>query len=284
MKERIVLVILFLVFFISLVGVAEGSSSSFGKVERLFLEGKYESAVSEAERLITARSSNEDEIVYLKALSELKLNRFDDARKDFSYIISRFQSSRRIFDSYLGIADSSFLESKTESAIKEYNEVVDKFPNDRNIAVVYYRLADAYKKIGVSDKALFYSEKARKASPLSFEYKAAPYNGAVSGPTPGEIKEMPPVPKPKELSRTAGIKGFSVQVGSFKSKRNADKLAQKLMGRGYDSFVELPVGSGDKLYRVKVSRGKSKEEAEIWASRLKRDGYFVKICSEEICE
>ena len=54
----------------------------------------------------------------------------------------------------------------------------------------------------------------------------------------------------------------------------------KLTASGYQGYVELPIAAGDKLYRVKVGRVKSKSEAEMLAARLKRSGYKVKICSD----
>ena len=47
---------------------------------------------------------------------------------------------------------------------------------------------------------------------------------------------------------------------------------------GYDSYVEMPKNSGDKIYRVKVGRFHSKEAAEKLAAKLKVRGYPTKIC------
>jgi tetratricopeptide (TPR) repeat protein len=77
---------------------------------------------------------------------------------------------------------------------------------------------------------------------------------------------------------------FSVQAGCFKNKRNADKLSAKLAQCGYQSYVELPLASGDKLYRVKVGRGKTKGETENIAAKLNKDGYKTKICDDNRCQ
>lgn len=70
---------------------------------------------------------------------------------------------------------------------------------------------------------------------------------------------------------------FSVQVGSFKKRRNAEKYAAKLSQEGFESFVEVPTGSGDGLYRVRVGKFRSRIEAQGLESKLKKRGYSTKI-------
>ncbi|MCM8761427.1 MAG: SPOR domain-containing protein [Candidatus Omnitrophica bacterium] len=75
-----------------------------------------------------------------------------------------------------------------------------------------------------------------------------------------------------------------MQVGSFKSKRNADALAKKLAGYGYEARVVIPVTAQDKLYRVRVGAFDSRQGAESLATRLKSIGYKVRICVEQSCD
>ena len=55
-------------------------------------------------------------------------------------------------------------------------------------------------------------------------------------------------------------------------------MSKELRRKGYESYIEIPLGSNDKLYRVKVGRFDSRQPAEDLAGRLKRSGYKVKIC------
>ena len=79
-------------------------------------------------------------------------------------------------------------------------------------------------------------------------------------------------------------KAISVQVGSFRNRINAEKLARKLASGGYESRVEMPVRQHDNMFRVKVGRLSSKGEAEALAAKLKAAGYNTKICDGEACE
>lgn len=217
-------------------------------VEKPFMEGRYERAEYEAQRLIDGRSRQRQEVYYLKGLSELKLNKFKEARQSFEAIISKYFNSNRVFDAYVGIGDSYLLEGDTGNAIKKYDEIKERFPSDKNIALVDSRLAESRQKAPVV------------LSPANAENKTEP--------------------NPVETYKG----NISVQVGSFKSERNATSLSAKLTARGYQSYVELPLAEGDKLYRVKVGRMKFRGEAENLAARLNRDGYKTKICDDVSCQ
>jgi len=234
------------------------AESDISVIEKPFLEGRYDRAVYEAKRLIDERCRQRHEAYYLKGLSELKLERFKDARQSFSEIISRYSKSSRAFDAYVGIGDAHFLEGNMDSAAKAYIEAKEKFPSDKNISVVDSRLADCRKKGG----------------------SAAPSAVVENKPEAAKAPDVVPPEIPQNES-----KGYiSVQVGSFKNHRNAEKLSAKLKGIGYESYVEIPLATGDKLYRVKIGRFKSRGEADSAAVKLNRDGYRTKICDENACQ
>jgi cell division septation protein DedD len=100
---------------------------------------------------------------------------------------------------------------------------------------------------------------------------------------PGHFSEMPGHPSPPAQDRPGHFsempRPFSVQVGSFKSRANAERLAKKLAASGYDARVEIPVGRSEKLYRVKVGPVSAAAEADAIAARLRQAGYSTKICN-----
>ena len=236
--------------------------ADIASIEKLFLEGRYEKVINESDKLIDSDSRQRDELYYLKGLVGLKTDKFNEARKSFEYIIHKFPKSKRVFDAYLGIGDSYLLEGSAGAAIRIYSEMAEKFRNDRNISLVYYRLSDAHNALGSDSEAALYLAKAKSGSPLSFEYRRAK----------------------GQLRKVVADKYVSVQVGSFKSEKNARRFAQKLSREGYDSYLESPPVSGDNLYRVKAGRFKSRKEAESLVSKLKKAGYTTKICLDDVCE
>lgn len=241
----IIFVLLFSVFGFPPSGYCAKVEHNFDNLEKLFMEAKYDKAVVEADNLIDARANRRDEIYYLKGLSEVKLSRFSQARQSFEYIISSYPDSKTGFDAYTGIGDAYFLEGNTHSAIRVYKEALSNFPRDRNVSVVQKRLADCYRKLGQEETAASLA--------------------------------------PKDDLKSISKGSFSVQVGSFIARGNAEKLAKKLSKKGYDAYVETPAGAGNRFYRVKVGRCPSMQEAQDLASGLKKSGYSTKICTDDIC-
>jgi tetratricopeptide (TPR) repeat protein len=252
------------------------------KMERALLEGNYNKIVSDATKLIDSRSSGREELYYERGLAELKLGKFDAARSDFNTVISKYSRSGRKFDSYIGIGDAYFLEGNIGNATKSYEGILSEFPNDKNLALVYYRIGCCYRKSGINDRAEFYFDKSRKMAPLSFESRMIPRPGYCRVAT----AEAEPNHDTQSLKEPLSGQGsrFSVQVGSFKSKYNAEKLSHKLTGDGYETFVDYAKAAEDGMYRVKVGRFSWKNEAEKTASDLKGRGYNARICSGDACQ
>jgi len=250
------------------------SNSNLAKLEKLFLDGKYNTVISEADELIRSGGLRKDELYYLKALSELKGSRFANARDSFNYIIDHYPGSPRAFDARLGIGDSYFLEGNNTKALGIYSDMAGRYPQDKNIAIVYGRLSICCSKMGARDKADSYQKMVKDMAPDSFEARSA---------LPVEAGSVRPAVRKAAASGAVEVK-YSVQVGSFKNKRNAEKLVRKLTAKGYKSYISIPVLSSDKFYRVKVGNVSSQSEASGLASRLKSEGYNTKLCAEDVCE
>ncbi len=73
------------------------------------------------------------------------------------------------------------------------------------------------------------------------------------------------------------VSGWAVQVGSFSSEENAERLAAKLRDRGYPAFVALSLVDGQSMHRVRVGPEPDRGRAETLADRLRRDGQTGKL-------
>jgi DedD protein len=72
---------------------------------------------------------------------------------------------------------------------------------------------------------------------------------------------------------SAGHGSWSVQLGSFASRANADNLTRQIKGQGFSAFV-LTGGSGTSVrYRVRVGPLADRESAERIATKLKSLGH-----------
>lgn len=65
---------------------------------------------------------------------------------------------------------------------------------------------------------------------------------------------------------------YSVQVGAFASRANAESVVENLAGKGYPGFVADPTG-GTNLYRVRAATLTNRDAAVTVAGRLKTQGY-----------
>ncbi|MCX5665519.1 MAG: SPOR domain-containing protein [Candidatus Omnitrophica bacterium] len=255
---------------------ARATVENLSQVEKIFLQGKYDRVVSESSRLIDSGAYGREELFYLKGLSQAQLARFSEARRTFEYMVERYPKGKRAFDGYIGIGDAYFLEGKYAESISSYNDALANFPNHKNAAIVYYKIGNAYHKLGSEDKAKEYFDKVKNDSPLSFESKMIPKDlGTSSGP----IAAVKSFFKPDATSAESDPGGyFYVQAGYFKSRSNAEGLTEKLKRKGYESYLATQIKSGSTFYKVKVGRFKTKGEAEAMSGKLKSDGYKTRVC------
>ena len=69
---------------------------------------------------------------------------------------------------------------------------------------------------------------------------------------------------------------FTVQVGCFAGKKNAQGLRDELIDRGYQAYILELEGEG--LFRVRVGKYETRSKAEFLENRLKAKGYPTKVC------
>jgi cell division protein FtsN len=77
--------------------------------------------------------------------------------------------------------------------------------------------------------------------------------------------ELPAPPKPGS--------GWSLQIGAYRSRENADKQAAALKAKGYPATVS-PIGG---LFRVRVGSYPDRAEADRVAAKLKQEGFASSV-------
>lgn len=111
------------------------------------------------------------------------------------------------------------------------------------------------------------------------EPKAAPAK-IVLGPNAADTRasaaKTPRVVTPPRPS-AGPVSSYSVQVGAFRQRREAETKADMLKAKGYDCFIEPPK-QPEQLYLLKVGRFESRVEAASMQLRLRKDGFttFIK--------
>lgn len=105
---------------------------------------------------------------------------------------------------------------------------------------------------------------AAKKSPAAVKSQTEPVKVATAGPAK----------KPAVASAT-GM--WAVQLGSFSSQDNAEKLAADLRAQGYAAFLSQLQTESGKLHRVRIGPQKDRDSAESVAARLKLEGHVGQV-------
>jgi DedD protein len=101
---------------------------------------------------------------------------------------------------------------------------------------------------------------------------------SVSATPSSAPRSTPPVPRvetarPSSAPAVPPEKGsFAVQLGSFGSRENADRLVRDMTAKGFSAFVAPIKSNGRELYRVRVGPARDRPQAEALAAQLRRIG------------
>jgi DedD protein len=85
--------------------------------------------------------------------------------------------------------------------------------------------------------------------------------------------EKPEVLPARDASSVSSTGMFAVQLGSFSSKENAEKLAAELRRQGFAAFLSQLDTTSAQLHRVRIGPQKDRQAAEAMADRLAKAGH-----------
>jgi len=100
-----------------------------------------------------------------------------------------------------------------------------------------------------------------------------------SQPVPAQSAPTQPAPAqsavtqaPTQAPPAAARGSFAVQLGTFGSRENADKLVRDMSAKGFAAFIAPYTKEGHELYRVRVGPTRDRAAAEALAAQLRRVG------------
>jgi tetratricopeptide (TPR) repeat protein len=235
--------------------LAEAYALDIDRVKAAFIGGDYKAAILEGEKILadTDKNYNADELYYILGFSYLKDGNYLRASDIFEIIINEFKNSRYAPEARLGLADTYFFRGDLQKAKKGYLDLSLDKGASRLKASVYYRLSECEAKLGNTDSAKDYLAKLKQEFPQNIE---------------------------AGLETCSLVPDFyySVQVGSFLSKTNAENLARQLERKGYSAYIEEGTSQGAAIYRVRSGKLATRQEAVKLESRLSGEGYPTKVC------
>jgi len=217
-------------------------SVAYEKIHESFLKDDHAGVERLAREYLSGSQNkpNREDVLYLQALSLMKMNRSEEARQKLGELEREFRSAEDRAGAAISIADSYYYEGNFSTAASAYEEAFRKYPESEQKSYVSERLKE------LSDK-----------------------QGRTLGPMVIVLDAEPAAP-----AQQAG-QNFTVQVGSFSNEKNARALVYKLSRRKYEAYLEMD--EADRMYRVRVGKVPSRQEALSLETRLKREGYPTKI-------
>ena len=113
------------------------------------------------------------------------------------------------------------------------------------------------------------------AAPVTASPPKTPVADELSAAVVRPIEEpAPPPPPPVRIKapEAAPVTGWSIQLGSFVSRDNAQRLVRELKKAGFAAFIAEGSSRSGKLYRVRVGPAADRAAAAALAAKLRSAG------------
>lgn len=231
------------------------SAKDLEEAQVYYLKGDYKQAVETLEKVLAqdVDRPSAPEVYYLLGLSYLKIENHLRAGDCFDIITKEYRRSDLFESALIKLIDIDFLNGDQIKALEKSEEFLAKYPKSERISAILLRQYLANLKLGNWQEADLILSRINDLYPHSPEVEAF-------------------------LEKQEIIDHFTVQVGSFKKRRNAQDLARRLKGEGFDSYISEARSRNDGLYfRVRIGRLQTREEAHSLEKRLIKQGYPTKI-------
>jgi tetratricopeptide (TPR) repeat protein len=245
----------YLVILVFLISPAICWAGELDALKADFLQGNYRRVIFEGQAQVERINfGGTDELNYILGLSYLKEGKLNQAQNCFRRILSNSNSKFKE-EANLGMGDTYLADSQFSMAEDIYNNLITGNFNSRQKSAVLYRLSQLESKRGNQRKSDDYLFKLKKDFPLSPELRLTKGLELMS------------------VSTKDDSGAYSVQVGFFANRDNANNLKDKLLAKNYPAYVE-EFGGG---YRVKVGKFKLYKEALDLESKLSQEGLQTKV-------
>lgn len=211
-----------------------------------YLYGDYQEAIKKAQQL-----DENDAVLYFLGMSNIKMRNYSAARKYLSRLLKKYPDSGYCEQAWIKLADTYFLAQSYARAEDLYREILGKYPESTFLPLVNLRLAQVASKQGRWEERDKYLKKIKADYPKSCEMKFV-----------------------KILEGYGDF--FTVQVGAFRSEKNALSVKMEL-AREYPVYIVEDKNGSYVLYKVRVGKYKDRAKAEKVFLELLNDGYPARI-------
>ncbi|NLE64723.1 MAG: tetratricopeptide repeat protein [Elusimicrobia bacterium] len=228
-----------------------GAAPVLSDLQSAIMDEDYAKAKTLARDLLIQHlpSVQQAEVRYYLGLSHLRTGEYTEAHDIFRKILSDRSADDVADKAAVGLIDVLYAQGEYEKVLREATKLVSRRRASDMMSLVLLRSARANLKLGRWNQA-------REA----LEQVVAQYPDSFEAPVARQLLDE------KQY--------FSVQVGAFGDEGRAHQLVRDLNTRGeYAYIIEAKAADGRVLYRVRVGKLTSLEEARGLESRLSGFGY-----------
>lgn len=203
-----------------------------------------------------AQNQTAPEFLWVSGCSFLAMDQADSALLKFEQILRCFPGSSWAQWAQLGRGDCFLAGEEFDPAVAEYQQVLDAYKYSQAFPFALSGLARSFARLGDPERALLYRNLLKERYPRSAESVRQP----VEAERPAEG-----IAEPDRAERLAGVR-YTVQLGVFGQKENAQRLRSQFEKQGYSVKVKSKLIGGKRYNVVQLGSFVSYQEA----SELKR--------------
>lgn len=203
-------------------------ADAYEKIYESFLKEDYRAVNDLATRFSRKNSQEGREVLYLQALSLLKLGKADEARQKLKELENRSNDFNQKASAFTSIGDSYYYEGKSQNAYQIYKESLAKYPNSDQVDYLRQRLAEIpqapkpLKQMGVEEVHTLSVQVGSFTKPQNAEALASKLN---SKNFDAYVYKIPQ------------DRMYRVRVGHLRNRSEAENLEFRLKKEGYPTQI-----------------------------------------------
>jgi tetratricopeptide (TPR) repeat protein len=258
MKKLIFIVFLPITYY--LLPITYLNAQDFQEAEVLYLKGEYKQTIDLLEKILASHMdrSSPPKLYYLLGLSYTKYGNLLRADDCFDIIVKEYPNSELVQPALIKLIDVDILKVDYSQALNRCESFLNKYSKSNLASEILWRQYIINLKLANVEKAQSFLTELKNAYPDCPQLKASL-----------EVQSA--------REKEAALDYFSVQVGSFKDKQNAQNLVDSLKKKGFDSYIRETTDQSGVFFRVRVGQLSSRQEVQNLDIRLKQEGFPTKI-------
>jgi TolA-binding protein len=209
-------------------------------------------------RSLMAKGDCEEAIAALRSLENNSSS--EDISKDIILL--------SLGDCYFGMRDY-------EPAAASYRSLIELVPHSQRVPSAYLLLAKSLQNLGRPEEAKTFYQKVIEDYRQSIEaQQAQQYLDSLPLTQPKRVEARSAVPQTVGATHASPVQAaayYSIQVGAFSVKRNAENLASRLRKKGYSVNIVRPMPGKSRLYKVRIGEFRTRAAALKAAQRLRKN-------------